>query len=42
MNIEQYPDILTLPEAAQILRMSRTALQKLLASGEVNYIEIAG
>lgn len=42
MNIDQYPDILTLPEATQILRISRTALQKLLTSGEVNHIEIAG
>lgn len=40
--LENCPDVLTITEAAQALRISRPTMQKLVTSGEVEHIEIAG
>ena len=40
--LPQAPDILTLSEAAQTLRIAPSELQKLMESGEVRHFEIAG
>ena len=40
--LEHWPDLLTVQEAAEILRADPATVEKLIKAGEINYAEIAG
>ena len=40
--LEHTPDVLTIPEAAETLKLSVSAIQSLVDNGEIEHLEIAG
>ena len=40
--LEHTPDVLTIPEAAETLKLSVSAIQSLVDNGEIDHLEIAG
>lgn len=40
--LEHTPDVLTIPEAAETLKLSVSAIHSLVDNGEIEHLEIAG